>query len=397
MENELFTQVKENRAYLVELRREFHRNAEASFKEYKTASRIEAELLSMGIASKRIGETGVWGVIKGAALPESGRGSKKIVLRADIDALPIQDEKDEAYRSQNPGVMHACGHDAHAASLLGAAKVLKAREKQFSGEVGLVFQQAEELGGGARQFIRAGALEGAERVLGIHMASDLPVGKIGIKPGVNNASVDYFKISVQGKSAHVSTPHLGSDALYAASQIVVGLQGLVTRRTSPIDTVLIGIGVLRSGTAYNIVAETAELEGTLRTVSAALRESIKREIEELACHYAAISASTVSFEWKDFASPLVNDEAVSAEAAETARSFAGDANVIQDRPLSLGGDDFAEFLREVPGVYAYIGSANSAKPNTTLPHHNCRFDIDEEALVYAAGLYAEYTRRYLGF
>jgi amidohydrolase len=396
MENELFNQAKEQRPYLVELRREFHRNAEPGFKEYKTASRIEAELSGMGIESRRVGETGVWGTIKGTRKDGKG-GEKIIVLRADIDALPIQDEKDEAYRSQNPGVMHACGHDAHAAGLLGAAKILKALEDRFSGEVRLVFQQAEELGGGAWQFIKAGVLEGAGRVLGVHMASDLPVGKIGIKPGVNNASVDYFKISVQGKSAHVSTPHLGADALYAASQIVVGLQGIVTRRVSPVDTVLIGVGVLRAGTAYNIVAETAELEGTLRTVSAALRESIKTKIEELASHYAAVSGVAVSFEWKDFASPLINDPEVSSEVAAVAGGFAGEANVIRDRPLSLGGDDFAEFLRELPGVYAYIGSANSAKPNTTLPHHNCRFDIDEDALIYAAGLYAEYARWYLGF
>jgi amidohydrolase len=273
--------------------------------------------------------------------------------------------------------------------------VLQAHRADFAGEIRLLFQQGEEIGAGARQFIDAGALKCAGRVFGIHMASDIPVGKIGIKAGPNNAAVDYFRVTVHGKSAHVSTPQKGADALYAASQIVTALQGIVTRQNSPVDTIIIGVGTLNAGTAYNIVAESAALEGTTRTFTPELRENIKRRIGEVSTHTAAVSDCTINIEWKDFTSVLVNDRAVCTEVREAAAAIIGNENVITDRELSLGGDDFAEFLLQTPGVYAYVGSGNPALPNTVLPHHNCRFDIDENALVIAAGIYAEYAAWFL--
>ena len=190
-----------------------------------------------------------------------------IALRADIDALPVEDQKTVAYRSQVPGVMHACGHDAHTTALLGGARLLVENRSRFGGEVRLLFQQAEEIGYGARVFLREGLLEGAQRVFGLHTASDLPVGKIGVRSGPNNASVDHFKITVEGRGAHVSTPQLGADALYIASQIVVGFQGIVTRLTSPTDPVILGVGTLHAGEGYNVVARQAVLEGTVRAFS----------------------------------------------------------------------------------------------------------------------------------
>jgi amidohydrolase len=396
-----YPKIEEQKDYLLELRRYFHKHPEPSLEEFGTAERIEKELAAAGIPSKRVGKTGVWGTIRGQA-PDPTAQKKAILLRADIDALPIQDEKTVPYRSEKAGLMHACGHDAHTAALLGAARVLQAGRAKFAGEVRLAFQSGEEIGEGAKEFIEAGALRDLGRVFGVHMASDLPVGKIGVKAGPNNASADYFRVTVHGKSAHVSTPHQGIDALYIASQIVIALQGIVTRQTSPVESLLIGVCTLRAGTFYNIVAETAVLEGTLRAFSPELRNDTKRRIEELCEHTVAAFSSgpggprpRFEREWKYFTPPLINDKEGAREAAETAATIAGEENVITDRILSLAGDNFAEFLALVPGAYAYIGSGNPALPETTLPHHNCRFDIDESALLGAAGMYAEYAGRYL--
>ena len=237
-------------AYLTDLRRHFHAHPEVSLKEYETCKKIEAELDSMGIPHKRIGETGVYGWIDGK---KAGDGVT-VALRADIDALAMEDLKEVPYHSQNAGVCHACGHDAHTATLLTAAKILKAKENEFSGQVRLFFQQAEEIGQGARQFVQAGLLEGVTRVFGAHVTSHLDSGKISLTAGPQNASCDYFKIQIHGKGAHVSTPQLGVDALYIASQIVVQLQTIVSRNTDPLETVVVGVGkpILRQLEHYGL-------------------------------------------------------------------------------------------------------------------------------------------------
>jgi len=387
---DIFSQVKEQKVYITELRRHFHQFPELSMKEFKTAEKIEAELSGFGVPCKRVGETGVLGTISGK---KSGEG-KIIVLRADTDALSIQEENDVPYRSKNDGVMHACGHDGHTAALLGAAKVLAANRDAFSGEVRLAFQQAEESAGGAKSFVEAGCLKDAGRTFAVHMAPDMDAGKIGITAGPINASVDDFCVTVTGKSAHVSTPQKGADALYAACQIVSALQGIVTRRTSPIDTVIIGVGILRSGTANNIIAGEAYIEGTLRTYKSNLRDELKTYISGLCENIAALSGAKSAIQWTDPTSVLVNDASVCKEAVGIAAAITGEDNVIIDRPPSLGGDDFAEFLLTVPGVMACIGCGSDKMPRVAL--HNCRFDMDESALVYAAGMYACYAAWYLG-
>ena len=275
----------ETKDYIVSIRREFHRHPELSLQEFRTAQRIEEELDKFGIPHTRVGETGVLGTLKGAK--DNG---KVLVLRADIDALPIEETHECAYRSENAGVMHACGHDAHAACLLGAAKILSENRDAFGGKVRLVFQPGEEIGKGAKPFVAAGVLEGAERVFGLHTAYDLEAGTVGLKPGINNAAVDHFRIRVHGRSTHVSTPHMGVDALYIASQIVVAVQGLVTRRTSPTEPVIIGIGKLNAGTTYNAVAafgrraatasahRSVRPRRTLRRCTAARRKSSGRTL-----------------------------------------------------------------------------------------------------------------------
>ena len=376
---------------LVALRRELHRHPEVGLQEFRTAQVIERELDRLGVEHRRIGETGVLGILRG-----SGAGRRIVALRADIDALPIQEQNAVDYRSETDGVMHACGHDAHTACLLGAAKILAENRDAFGGEVRLCFQQAEEIGQGARQFLQAGVLDGVERVFGLHTAPDLPAGSVGIKPGANNASVDYFKITVQGKSAHVSTPQLGVDALYIASQIVVSLQALVTRLTSPIEPVLIGVGTLHAGTAYNALAASATLEGTVRAFSPEQRQQTCRQIAAVAEQTARLYGGSAGIDFADFTSPLLNDPTVCREATAVADRLWGPGHVIADRTLSLGGDDFAEFLLRVPGAYAYLGTRNDALPATQHPAHNGCFDIDEAVLPRGAELYAAYALWWLG-
>ena len=312
------------RDYLVSIRREFHQHPELSMQEFRTAQRIEEELDRLGIPHTRVGETGVLGTLRGEK-----EGGRAVVLRADIDALPIEETHECAYRSQNPGVMHACG-------------------------------------------------------------------TVGLKPGLNNAAVDHFRIEVHGKSTHVSTPHLGTDALYIASQIVVAVQGLVTRMTSPTEPVIIGIGCLNAGTTYNAVAEHAVMEGTTRTVSQESRDRIRRLVSETADSIAAIYGGTAEIVWTDFAAALINDAEVCREAAAVTDSMLGEGHVVTDRELSLSGDNFAEFELYRPGAYAYLGTGNPDKPHTVISNHNGGFDVDEDALVTGAALYAGYALASLG-
>lgn len=391
--NQIFTELKQvidlDHNYVVELRRHFHKYPEVSKQEFLTAQKIEEELRLIGLEPVRVGETGVYAVIKGNA------PGKTIVLRADIDALPLTETHECSYKSVHEGVMHACGHDAHAASLLGAARVLVKFKTQIKGEIRLIFQQAEEVGYGARIFVKEGYLKGADRTFGIHVQSKMPIGKVAIVPGPNNASVDWFKITVKGLQAHVSTPHLGVDALYIASQIVVSLQALVSRLASPMDNVLIGIGKLNAGTAYNIVAGEATLEGTLRCLTDQMRKSKIAEITRVAEGVAKMYGGEVEFAWQDFTSPLVNDYESALEAQGVANELFGKENVITVKEPSLGGDDFAEFIKCVPGVYAFVGSGNPKRKETIVPHHNEIFDIDEEALRVSVLLYSAYALKFL--
>ena len=375
--------IEQDKDYIISLRRWFHSHPELSMKEFETAKRIEKELNAIGILARRVGGTGVLGVLKGRKGP-----GRRVVLRADTDALPIQDEKTVPYASQCPGVMHACGHDAHTAALLGAARALKKLEDSLSGEIGFVFQPGEEYGKGAVLFLQDGALEGADRSFGVHMQSNLPVGQVAMNLGAENASVDHFTIRIHGRSAHVSTPELGADALYAAAQIVTALQGLVGRLKSPTDPALIGVGVLRAGEGYNIVAREAVIEGTVRCFSEETRAMINGKIADTARGVAALYNTTAEIETESFTRALINDARVYAETAPLVEKVVGRGNLVV-KELSLGGDDMAEIMAVVPGVYAFVGSGSEAVPGSRLAHHTPGFDIDERCLTIAASLYVE--------
>ncbi len=390
LEQKIMDQTIADHDYIVGLRRYFHEHPEIAKEEFSTQKRIEAELDKLGIAHKQIAGTGVYAEIRGN-LP----GRKTIVLRADIDALPEQEEHECPYQSRIPNRMHACGHDAHNAALIGAARILNANKDLFGGTIRFTWQPGEEIGYGARAIIEEGYLDGADRTFGEHLASDVTAGDIAITPGPNNASVDWFRITVHGKAAHVSVPQRGIDALYIASQIVVAIQALITRRTSPMDHVLVGIGKFTSGDAYNIVAAEAKLEGTIRVFKPEIRKQVRADLERISENIADSYGGTVSFEWNDNTSPLINDEAASLEAQKTAVSLFGNEHVITNRAPALGGDDFAEYILKVPGVYAYVGSGNDSRPETRVAHHDTHFDIDEDCLRVGVAMYAAYAIEYL--
>ncbi len=373
--------------YLVNMRRQFHAHPEVSLKEFETCKTIERELDSMGIPHRRVGETGVYGWIDGK---KAGDG-KIIVLRADIDALAMDDLKDVPYCSQNSGVCHACGHDAHTATLLGAAKVLKQKENEFSGQVRLFFQQAEEIGHGGRLFVLENLLDGAARVFGAHVASGLASGKIALTKGPQNASCDYFKIKIKGRGAHVSMPHLGVDAAYIAAQVLVALQSIVARNTNPLETVVVGVGVLRAGTQYNIIAEDAELEGTTRCFLPEVRNFTNERIRQIAEHIAEMYGGTAEVEFRDYAAPLINDGQAVEEVTQVVERFWPKEKIVPDFEKALGADDFADFLAVTKGMYAFVGTGNPENPNTMVAHHHGLFDIDEEAMLLSCNTYVDYA------
>lgn len=376
--------------YLIETRREFHQNPELSLKEFRTASRIEEELTKFGIKHSRVGETGVLGILKG-----DKPSDKVLLLRADIDALPINEVGDVEYISKNPGVMHACGHDAHTTCLLAAAKILSEKKNEIAGEVRFVFQPAEEIGKGTQPFIEVNVLEGVDRVFGLHCAPDLPLGTVGLTPKLNNAAVDHFTISVKGVSSHVSLPHKGVDALYVASEIVVAVQALRTRLNSPLEPMIIGIGKFNAGTTYNALAANAVLEGTTRTISKESRAKIKTEISRCVKNIAEIYGANATVEWEGFTGPVINDPEVCEEVAALVDETFGKGHVVKDREISLGGDNFADFIEEKKGAYAYLGTSSETKPCTKLPLHSDSFDLDEEAMLKGTWLHVAYALWFL--
>ena len=380
--------VLKEQTYITELRRYFHAHPEVSLQEYHTCEKIESELDVMGIPHRRVGETGVYAWIDGKA---DTKKEKIMVLRADIDALAMEDLKEVSYCSKEKGVCHACGHDGHIATLLGTAKILKEKETEFGGQVRLFFQQAEEIGQGARLFVKEGLLKGATRVFGAHVTSKLDSGTVALTAGPQNASCDYFKIKITGKGAHVSTPHLGIDAAYVASQIVVALQSIVARNTDPLETVVVGVGVIKAGTQYNIVAEHAEIEGTTRSFSQEVRAFTNERVKTIVEQTAALYGAKAEITFQGFANPLINDAEAVREVAELAEQIVEPSAIISNFEKALGADDFADYLAETKGMYAFVGTRNAKKPNTASAHHHGLFDLEEEGLLLSCNLHVDYT------
>lgn len=374
--DELFPEIRE-------LRRYFHQHPEVSKCEFNTANKISAELKKIGIDPIRVGETGVYGEIVGK------QPGKTIILRADIDALPINENTDLSFKSINHNTMHACGHDVHTSSLLGAAKVLYSLKDKFNGTIRLMFQQAEEIGYGAKVFIKEGYLKCVDGAFGVHISSDIHVNKIACVKGANNASVDYLKITIKGKSAHICKPEEAIDATSVLVNIVHEIKRIPNN-----EKLLIGIGKISSGTQYNIISDEGIIEGTIRCFDNQLREKVKQQITNIANKIAGKYNAQVETIYKDYTCALINDDEMTSRAINVANKLFGKDNVIISKKPSFSGDDFAELQLLVPGTYAYVGTHND-DPNTKLPHHNDKLIIDEDSIRVATLMYINFAIDFL--
>jgi len=373
---------------LIALRREFHQNPELSWKEIRTGNRVEEELKKIGIKVKRIAKTGVVGILKGK---EDGQ---VVALRADMDALPIQEDNDDiSYKSKNAGVMHACGHDTHTAMLIIAAKVLWELRDQIKGTVKFIFQPAEETIQGAKKMLEEGVMEGVDAILGIHIWSQFPAGKVSLEPGPRFAAGDRFKITVKGLGSHGAVPHLGVDAIVAASAIVTNLQSIVSREIDPLEPAVVSIGTINGGFNFNVICNKVVIEGTTRSFNQEIQTRYPSMIKRIAENTASSFNAKAETEYTIGSLSCINDTATSQIANASITKLYGD-NMVANFDKTLGGEDFAYFNQKVPGVMALLGGGNKAK-NATYPHHHEKFNIDEDALPIGVSLYAQFAIDFL--
>lgn len=374
---------------MVELRREFHQSPELSFQEEKTAAVVAAQLKDLGLTPQtKVGGQGVVAVLNG------GRPGKTVALRADMDALPIQDEKDCNYRSRVEGVMHACGHDAHMATLLNVARILREVWEEIPGRILFLFQPAEEqIPGGAVSMIQDGALEEVDAIYGVHLWTPLPCGVVGIREGALMAASDAFRIRVIGKGGHGGLPHEATDAVVIASHLVVHLQTIVSRQVDPLKSGVISVGRVEGGTSFNVVAETCELTGTVRTFNPEVRSWLRERIREVAEQTCRMYGARCEVEYEWGYPAVLNDPVEARRVAQVARRMGGDDSVWEIPPV-MAGEDFAYYLQQRPGAFCFVGAGNEEK-GFIYPHHHPRFDLDEEAMKVSAELLIRSALSYL--
>jgi amidohydrolase len=356
------------------IRRDLHRHPEIAFEEVRTSALIADHLRTLKLEPRTgVGGTGVTCLLEGA------KSGKTIVARADIDALPVHEEKDVAYRSTVAGRMHACGHDGHTAILLAVAEVLAARRHDMAGRVLFVFQPAEEIVRGAEAMLRDGALDGLapDHALGLHLTSNLPTGQIGLRSGPAMAATDSFDIVVHGSGGHAAKPNETVDPVVAAAHVVLALQTLVSRETDPVDQSVVSITSVEGGSAYNIIPNSVALKGTLRTFDADTRQRLRERIADVASGVASTYRARAEVRITEGSPAVVNDAAITERVREVAAAIVG-ADAVIDQPQIMGGDDMALWLQRAPGCYFFVGARGGDA--SAFPHHHPRFDIDEAAL-----------------
>ncbi|HEX3452579.1 MAG TPA: amidohydrolase [Solirubrobacteraceae bacterium] len=361
-------------AEVVATRRDLHENPELGFEEVRTAGIVAERLRALGFeVHTGIGVTGVVGVVRGA------RPGKTIMLRADMDALPIEEENEVPYLSTAPGRMHACGHDGHVAMLLGAARIVMSRRDELAGTVCFLFQPAEEGKGGAKAMVDDGVLErfGIERAYGLHLASSHPAGQVGFREGAFYASSDSIEITVEGKGGHGAAPHLSIDPVYVASQFVVAVQQVVSRQIDPIEPAVVTIGSFHGGTTHNVIPSRVRMLGTVRAFDAGVRAKMAERIEGVLRGVCESSGATYQFEYLWRYPVTSNDAEQTRYARALAERVAGEEHVA-DVPRLMGAEDFSFFAERVPACFFTIGS--NGGESSAWPHHHARFDIDESAL-----------------
>lgn len=380
--------VKKYEDEMIAFRRDLHAHPELPWEEVRTTQKIAQTLDAIGIPYRLTEPTGVIAEIKG------GKPGKTVALRADMDALPVTELNDSlSYKSQTQGKMHACGHDAHTAMLLTAAKALYENKDELRGNVRLIFQPAEEIAQGAVEMIKQGAIEGVDNVFGMHIWSISPSGKISCNVGSTFASADLLKISFKGRGGHGSMPDACVDAAVVASSFVMNLQSIVSRETSPLEPVVVSIGKMDVGTRFNVIAENAVLDGTVRCFNIATRQRVEAAIKRYADHTAAMYGATANVEYIYGTLPVINEERSALLAQSVVRNTFGEDSLFAEKPTT-GGEDFSFYIENIPGCFALVGCANAEKGTDWAHHHGC-FNIDEDAMIKGAELYAQYAWSYL--
>jgi amidohydrolase len=384
--NQLAEETKEQ---VIAWRRHLHQNPELSFQEEKTSQFIYDTLQTFGnLEISRPTKTSVVARLIGA---EPG---KTLAIRADMDALPIQEENTFEFASQNPGVMHACGHDGHTAMLLGTAKILSGLKEHIKGEVRFFFQHAEELyPGGAEEMVEAGVMDGVDLVIGTHLWSPIEKGKVGVVYGSMMAAPDTFWITVNGRGGHAALPHQTIDSIAVAAQVVTNLQHIVSRNTDPLDSLVVSVTQFVAGTTHNVIPGSVKICGTVRSFDPELRQSIPAKMERIVKGITEAHEAGYEFKYEFGYRPVINDNEVTAVIEETVREVFGEEALDMMRP-NMGGEDFSAFQQKAPGCYFYVGAGNEEK-GITYPHHHERFTIDEDALEIGVKTFLHATFKFL--
>lgn len=375
--------------YIIEKRRFYHGIPELSLKEFETTKNLAKDLKELGVDEVITfpDYQGVIGIIKG------GKPGKTVMLRADIDALPVEEHTGKPYASTN-GNMHACGHDCHMAMQLGAAKILVDLKNELNGNVKLLFQSGEEVGYGAKYYVENGYLDDVDAVFGTHIWADTEAGKFNLESGERMASCDVFKIIVEGVSAHGSAPHLGKDAIFAASSIVMNLQSFVSRINNPLNPVVITVGTINGGQRFNIIANHVEMEGTTRAFSKESRNSIEREMRNIIENTAKALGVKARLEYNYVTNPIINEHDNINRIVQNAAIGLFGKESLTTMPKVLGAEDFCFLMDKVPGFYGFVGCYNK-ELDAVYNNHSDKFDVDESTLYMGSALAAQFAYDFL--
>lgn len=378
---------------LVDFRRQLHQYPELGFQERLTAEAIATKLTEWGIVHQTgIAQTGIVATIQGW---KTSFKLKTLAIRADMDALPIQEANQVSYKSLHPGVMHACGHDGHTSIALMTAYYLSRHQSDFAGTVKIIFQPAEEGPGGAKPMVEAGVLKhpDVDAIIGLHLWNNLPLGTIGVRSGALMAAVERFTLTLQGKGGHGAMPHQTIDSIILGVQIVNALQTIVSRNVNPIDSAVVTVGEFHAGNACNVIADTASLTGTVRYFNPDLADFFQQRLEAIVMGICTSHGATYQLDYLKLYPPLINNEKITDLVRSVATELVETPLGIVPECQTMGGEDMSFFLQEVPGCYFFLGSANPAK-SLAYPHHHPRFDFDETALSIGVEIFVRCVEKF---
>ncbi|QAT41960.1 M20 metallopeptidase family protein [Aminipila luticellarii] len=375
--------VKDIEGWVIEHRRDFHLHPELSLQEFRTTGIIKEELKKMGIEAVDLGETGVMGIIRG-----KGEG-KVVALRGDMDALPVTEDTGFSFTSSNPGVMHACGHDAHTSMMLGAARILSEMREEFNGTVKLIFQAAEEMAVGAKAAIESGVMDNpkVDAIVGMHIFSDYPVGTVVVQEGPFMASCDSFELEILGNSCHGSAPWQGNDANMCAVAVIQALQTIVSRKNDVRVPLVLNVGTIEAGERFNVTSGKAVMTGTTRTFSEEVRRKVPAWMENIINGICAAYECTGKLDYHFLCPAVDNDKSVAEKVKLAAAAVLGEENVIRTE-MVMGSEDFSEYQQFAPGMMVLLGTGNKEK-DCVYPIHSNHFKIDEDALSNGVAVYVQ--------